>query len=221
MRLGFTGQAGSGKDTAAQMAQAIMPSHPIYSLAGPIKDVFDKAFKWDERHRDGELKEVRLDRFMINPLDLVIHASRQYNVHPKVATKAVELFLDVIQMHNVHVTVYNGVTVAIENLSPRIAYQVWGTEVWRKIGGDTFWMDIAPDDCIIPDIRFDNEASICDVLFEIQGKNHRTGSKVNQHASEAGISEELIDLTVHNTGTLVELQEKVVDALYCYGVQDE
>lgn len=220
MRLGFTGQAGSGKDTAAQMALTIMPSHPIYSLAGPIKDVFDKVFEWDERHRDGELKEVRLPRFLINPRELVAAAMNQYNVPSYVAYNAVQLFLKTITIHNVDVVYYNKVTVSVENLSPRIAYQVWGTDVWRKIGGDTFWTDIAPDDCIIPDIRFDNEASICDVLFEIQGKNHRTGSKVNQHASEAGISEELIDLTVHNTGTLVELQEKVVDALYCYGVQD-
>lgn len=220
MRLGFTGKAGSGKDTAAHMARSIMPSHPIYSLAGPIKDVFNKTFKWDKRHRDGELKEVRLPKFVVNPYELINTTAEQYGVTRPLAERAVDLFFTVLQIHNVDVVRYNSCTVGITNLSPRIAYQVWGTDVWRKVGGDTFWTDIAPEDCIIPDIRFDNEANICDLLFEIQGKNHRTGSKVNQHASEAGISEELIDLVVKNYGTLEELRDKVFDALYCYGVQD-
>ena len=220
MRLGFTGQAGSGKDTAARMALTVMPSHPIYSLAGPIKDVFDKAFKWDERHREGELKEVRLDRFMINPLALTMYTANMYNVSTKVAKEAVDLFLETLQIHNVMVTVYNGVTVSIENLSPRIAYQVWGSDVWREIAGENFWTDLAPEDCIIADVRFDNEANFCDILFKVEGKNQRTGGEVNQHISEAGVNPERIDYTIENTGTLDDLQRKVVDALYCYGVQD-
>ena len=221
MRLGFTGQAGSGKDTAARMALAIMPSHPIYSLAGPIKDVFDEAFGWTPAHREGHLKETRLSSFIICPMQLIRITAKQYNVTQVLAGQAVWKFLEVLKIHNVRLTKYNIATYKVDNLSPRIAYQVWGSDVWRNLGGETFWTDLAPDNCIIPDIRFDNEAGICDLLFEIQGKNQRTGGKVNQHASENGISEELVDLVVKNHGTLEELRDKVVDGLFCYAVQDD
>ncbi|CAM0104298.1 deoxynucleoside monophosphate kinase [Vibrio phage 526E57-1] len=220
MRLGFTGQAGSGKDTAARMALKVMPSHPIYSLAGPIKDVFDEAFGWDERHREGKLKETRLGSFIICPLQLIRITAKRYKVSQVLAGAAVWKFLEVLKIHNVRVTKYNIATYKIDNLSPRIAYQVWGSDVWRELGGENFWTNLAPEDCIIADVRFDNEAFFCDLLFKVEGKNQRTGSAVNQHISEAGVNPESIDHTIENTGTLDDLQRKVVDALYCFGVQD-
>ena len=220
MRLGFTGQAGSGKDTAARMALKVMASHPIYSLAGPIKDVFDEAFGWNERHREGGFKELRLRPFVIDPMQLIRITAKQYKVSQVLAGQAVWKFLEIIQIHNVRVTKYNIATYKIENLSPRIAYQVWGSEVWRELGGNDFWTNLAPDDCIIADVRFDNEANFCDLLFKVEGKNQRTGGAVNQHISEAGVNPERIDHIIENTGTLDDLQRKVVDALYCFGVQD-
>ena len=220
MRLGFTGKAGSGKDTAARMALKVMPSHPIYSLAGPIKDFFDDAFGWDESHREGDQKEVRQGKLLVDISRWTDLCVKMYGVSQLDAICAVTRFLNKIRQHSVRVFHYSQQLVTITNISPRIAYQVWGSDVWREIAGDNFWTDLAPEDCIIADVRFDNEANFCDILFKVEGKNQRTGGEVNQHISEAGVNPERIDYIIENTGTLDDLQRKVVDALYCYGVQD-
>ncbi len=220
MRLGFTGKAGSGKDTAAKMAMKVMPDHPIYSLAGPIKDFFEDAFGWDERHREGDQKEVRQGKLFVNISRWTDLCVKLYGVSHLDAVCAVTRFLNKIRQHSVRVFHYNQQLVTITNISPRIAYQVWGSDVWREIGGENFWTDLAPEDCILADVRFDNEAFFCDVLFEIKGKNQRTGVAVNQHISEAGVNPASVAFTIENTGTLDQLERKVVDALYCFGVND-
>lgn len=57
MIIGLSGKARSGKDTAANYICDRF-GFSKYSFAKPIKDCGELLFGWDERHRDGELKEV-------------------------------------------------------------------------------------------------------------------------------------------------------------------
>lgn len=64
--IGLAGQARSGKDTSGKILSDIL-GYPTYSLASPIKDVCNTIFGWDERHSNGELKEVTDEFWGISP----------------------------------------------------------------------------------------------------------------------------------------------------------
>ena len=55
--IGLTGKARSGKDTFAGYLSYVLKIPP-YALASPIKRNVNQMFGWDDRHSDGELKEV-------------------------------------------------------------------------------------------------------------------------------------------------------------------
>jgi hypothetical protein len=55
--IGIAGLARSGKDTAGKyLAKSL--GLETYALASPIKKIVNDMFGWDERHSDGELKEI-------------------------------------------------------------------------------------------------------------------------------------------------------------------
>lgn len=59
MIIGMVGKARSGKNTVADMLQQQLGSDvSIYAFADPIKETVNRMFGWDDRHRDGDLKEV-------------------------------------------------------------------------------------------------------------------------------------------------------------------
>lgn len=55
--IGLAGPARSGKDTAGHYLKQRLGIE-TYALASPIKVTINEFFGWDERHSDGELKEV-------------------------------------------------------------------------------------------------------------------------------------------------------------------
>lgn len=92
--------------------------------------------------------------------------------------------------------------------TPRHAMQTLGTEWGRECVGQNFWIEhmrnrIAntPGKIVIDDIRFDNEATICDFVVKITGR----GGIPGQHASEDGVSNWFIKF--ENIGTLSDLHE--------------
>lgn len=61
MIIGITGQKRSGKDTTANyIIESLIHKYNFktYHLASPIKKIARIMFGWDERHEDGDLKEV-------------------------------------------------------------------------------------------------------------------------------------------------------------------
>lgn len=55
--IGLAGPARSGKSTIGGFLRDLL-SVPTYALAGPIKEACNTIFGWDNRHAEGELKEV-------------------------------------------------------------------------------------------------------------------------------------------------------------------
>lgn len=112
-------------------------------------------------------------------------------------------------------------------VSPRQMMQWWGTEAVRVGAYENAWIDsvqakIDKSDArvfIISDTRFDNEAE------QITKNNlpnkalcirvHRGEKvKVNQHVSEAGISDHFVNYEVTNNGSITDLTEKLQDILF-------
>ena len=103
--------------------------------------------------------------------------------------------------------------------------QVIGTECGREYDKD-IWIKkmreqiaiyvpkfdiIAIDDC-----RFDNEPQLVKDLGGIVIEITRPGCVPDGHASEAGISSNLIDYHIFNNGTLEQLKEKVLSIIAEY-----
>jgi Deoxynucleotide monophosphate kinase len=97
-------------------------------------------------------------------------------------------------------------------MSLRQFLQRMGTEMGREVFGSLFWVDQLDKkidlhkNYVIPDVRFDNETTICDIIIEVHRPTVRTG---DPHASEQGVSDDLIDFIVKNDGTVEDLHRKV------------
>jgi len=114
------------------------------------------------------------------------------------------------------------------NCTPRKMMQTLGTEwgrgideeIWIKAKKAEITLHAATWEVIlIPDIRFDNEADLCDVVVQVVRPHHE--SDVGEHSSEDGVSPHLIDITVSNDGDLAALRDAtpevwqaVLDALF-------
>ena len=107
--------------------------------------------------------------------------------------------------------------------SPRYLLQTLGTEWGRELVGRRVWLDLAvrswwdvwQDDpeatIVVPDVRFENEASLIRQSGGEVWHIHRDVPGVAPHLSEAGIPLRLIDRLVANTGTVDELRERVAE----------
>lgn len=120
------------------------------------------------------------------------------------------------------------------HVSPRQLMQWWGTEAIREGAYQNAWIDcvkfdIDAENCpgqvaIVSDARFDNEVLAMHEAYpycweEMDGgiqviRTHR-GDKVQvtKHASEAGISNELVDFEITNDDTLDALSHKLMEVL--------
>ncbi len=96
--------------------------------------------------------------------------------------------------------------------TPRHTLQTLGTEWGRECLGEDFWVRIAQERIaalggfvVIDDIRFENEAALCDILVRVE----RPGcGGEDGHSSETG--EGLLpDVTIYNTQGVEELKLNV------------
>lgn len=92
--------------------------------------------------------------------------------------------------------------------------QKLGTEVVRESYGANAWVDVVarqindeqPERAVITDVRFDNEAEWLRSMDAPVVRITRPGvGPVNNHKSDAGISEHLVSVTVENDSTLEAL----------------
>lgn len=102
-------------------------------------------------------------------------------------------------------------------VSPRFLMQTLGTEWGRGMVNQQCWLLAAQrmveqqiNDLVIPDVRFENEANFIrkngGVLVHI---SRDSAEQVRAHASEAGVSLMPGDVQIDNSGSLVELREKL------------
>lgn len=58
MFVGLVGRSRSGKDTAAKYIKTLAPWYKIRRIAQPVKDSLKCLYSWDDRHIEGEWKEL-------------------------------------------------------------------------------------------------------------------------------------------------------------------
>lgn len=94
----------------------------------------------------------------------------------------------------------------LEGQTPRFAMQTLGTEWGRNLIGDSLWVHTAhdriaatPGNVVIENIRFANEAGLCDKVIQIVGR----GGLPDSHASEHGVQS--WDVQYTNDGTIREM----------------
>lgn len=207
MRYGITGIARSGKNVVADVLKLHFPHLPVIALADPIKEVFCKTFGWDERHRDGEFKERRFNTLYLDKEILATHTAYRYGVLKQVAMRAVNLLGEnLAKIEGVEV-LHQDNELVLKNVSPRMLYQIWGSDVWREIDPDGFWIKLLPKDCIVPDVRFDDEAKAMHKVIHVKRPN--TAAVARAHYSEDGISAKLVDHLIINDSSLEDLEDKV------------
>lgn len=90
--------------------------------------------------------------------------------------------------------------------------QVFGTEVIRQQYGQDAWVNLAakrinrePGNYVVTDVRFDNEAKMIHAIGGFMVRIERDGLTSDGHASEAGISDDLIDAVIKNNDTVESL----------------
>lgn len=65
--IGFTGVAGSGKNTAAAQLQTIHPHYQERAFADPIKEMLRRGLGLDNQQLNGNLKEEPLPLYNVSP----------------------------------------------------------------------------------------------------------------------------------------------------------
>lgn len=108
--------------------------------------------------------------------------------------------------------------------SPRQLLQSLGTEWGRGMVSESLWVDhlfrrldgltAAGVDAVVTDVRFDNEARLLRErynarIWQVIRPSGTVAGAAMQHASEAGISPELIDVTIGNSSGLTYLRQIV------------
>lgn len=181
MIIGLVGKAGVGKDTAAQILSKLK-NIPVASFARPLHEAAKFVFGDDclERDKKETPMPFGIDGFNKMLDDWLIPFLNTDEV--MFVTKEDPIFYS--HIHTVFIDMDSGLPygAVYEQLSPRKFMQLLGTEYFRFCKDDFFicLMQNAYKDVIIPDVRFENEAAICDLLIGI----HRDVPSVNSHSSE-------------------------------------
>lgn len=222
MRIGLIGLAGTGKDTVAGMLQEFT-GLPCIAFAKPLHDAALFTFGADCLSRDNKEREYPFgnkvfEQFYVYNMKFLSMLQERYGIITEDTVSKIASIRNVFTDADTK-RVY-------ETLSPRRLMQLYGTEYWRAIAPDIF-VDLIRDeydDAIIPDVRFANEAAICDLLIGVKRPNV---AAVVGHSSESlaqmldGMQEcessEIVEfenrpipcVVIDNNGTMDELRQKV------------
>ena len=181
--IGLNGIARSGKDTAAKFMKEFFEEKGMktasFYFAERLKDSVDTVFGFDERHRDGILKE---EIVCCNAkMDWVIKCMKDVLLHDVCETEnEANRLADFITLNLVATLMKESIAYSIEGdsytfmISPRRIYQVFGTDVVRANVKDSFWTDIVKNQILrsdadvvfVTDVRFDNECEMIEDLDE-------------------------------------------------------
>lgn len=189
--IGFTGKAGSGKDTAVDY---LVTRHGFvkHGFSSALYEEVSTAFGvTTERLKERATKEVMQDWLTLRT------CSDKAFVEMILASK--EKDLDTW-------------------CSPRYVLQRWGTE-YRRVQDDRYWimqMDSFADRAAsygkpgiaVPDCRFENEARWVLGQGGVVVRISRPGiTPVAEHSSEAELPSVLVDFSILNTGSVEDLHE--------------
>lgn len=210
MRIGITGLAASGKDTAAKILSEIS-GIKVARYAAPLKKA--ALFVFGSTFDNRDTKDVRVPFYGTALEDRAIEAAieLQHNLFSTARERAefAERF-----MHFVHIQ---------EELSPREFQQLVGTECARAVSSTVFkeYLKRKHAHAIIPDVRFKEEADAMNWLIVID----RDVPKLN-HPSEDfawnliqkyrdGHCDIRNTLYINNNGTIQELRTTLETICEC------
>lgn len=214
MIIGLVGKAGVGKDTAAQILSKLK-NMPIASFARPLHEAAKFVFGDDCLERDKKETSLPFGREGFGKL-------HDGWLIPFLETEEVQFLIkDNDQIfYNQIWSVFNDPVTGnfYEQLSPRKFMQLLGTEYFRFCMDKFFvrLMQKSYKDVIIPDVRFKNEAEICDLLIGI----YRDVPSVNSHVSERFADFLIEDEPDENFGKIRCDGGEWSDYLIIYNTQD-
>ena len=209
MRIGITGLAASGKDTAAEILSELS-GIKVARYAAPLKQA--ALFVFGSTFDNRDTKEVRVPFYGTALEDRAIEAAIELQ-HMLFRTERerdefAERFMQIVYPQ--------------EELSPREFQQLVGTECARAVSSTVFqdYLTRTHSYAIIPDVRFEEEADVLDWLIVID----RDVPKLN-HPSEdlawnllQGYPEDYLDdlgimnsAYINNNGTIQELRTELED----------
>lgn len=235
--IGLNGIARSGKDTAAKFMKEFFEEQGMktasFYFAERLKDTVDSIFGFDERHRDGILKEEIV--CCEAKLEWVIKCMKDVLLHDVCETEdEANRLADFITLNLLATLMKESIAYSVKGdifsfmISPRRIYQVFGTDVVRANVKDSFWTDIVKNQVIksdadvvfVTDVRFDNE---CEMLEEVDGSGIHSWifkverpnlkTKVTSHVSEKGISDCYVYSYLVNDKGLEEFKELIFKRL--------
>lgn len=193
MLIGISGKAGSGKDTIAEMIEKLVPWSSIYHLADPVKAAAMAIDPWVE---------------IGNNPDGTVHVCRYSGIVSKY-----------------------GESVAKQLPEVRRLYQRIGTEMGRNLFGENFWIDMMYDwyysrepfvTCVVPDVRFQNEAfavrNVGGIMVAVTRPDPYDLGENLRHASETELLRIDSDYTISNDGDMEALGMKVQALLMEIGI---
>lgn len=211
MIIGIVGKASVGKDTAAQILSKLK-NMPVASFARPLHEAAKFVFGNDCLEREKKELALPFDREGFDKMHDGWLIPFLETDEVRFITKDDQIFYN--QIYPVFNDPVSGNF--YEELSPRKFMQLLGTEYFRFCMDKFFvrLMHNSYEDVIIPDVRFENEAAICDFLIGI----YRDVPSVNSHSSE-DFAERLVDGADNDERGLVTAGNRKVDYLIVYNTQ--
>lgn len=204
MRLiGIAGKARHGKDSVAKVIKGYTGLE-TYALADPIKQCISEIFRLDERHTHGHLKETKR-WFFVPKMRHIVDTIEKYL--GEYEDPLIEFDSGIFERHGPDAAYDMFVSSVLNNntwfvyTSPRELFQKFGTDFGRKEYNDNIWLDLAPDECIISDIRFENEAQYVrdngGIIIHVDREN-MPETVVEEHSSEGGVEFKECDYKITN-----------------------
>lgn len=186
--IGFHGKARSGKDSAAGLLADILEREfpkaraMVKPLATPIKDMLHTLLlKTNWSKEDGGLVEI----------NDYVHGDRKDEPLPWLGVSARQMLQ----------------TLGTEWGRGMISEDLWLTLLERRIKAAQEW--VYPEAhhlfVIVPDIRYENEAEMCDRLFHMIRPDQEE-IPLSNHLSETGLTT-FFDARIYNDGSLSDLED--------------
>lgn len=228
--VGITGLAGSGKDTLAKRLKNHFDKTQgvnchILHFADRLKDLCADLVGWDMVLDSQRNESLYTDIFGsgVNSSGVMkyqrkhLKASFERNLGDICSEH--ELYRMLEQFYKIIIKPYSkGNKDGRVFITPRKLWQLVGTEVCRSVR-DSVWIDAFKADSnklmgkctylFVPDVRFDNEAAICDIVLGIEREDKTKLRDAGTHVSEKGVSR--VDFSVMNReGKLAEAVYEVI-----------
>ena len=111
----------------------------------------------------------------------------------------------------------------LDGITPRRIMQLAGTEFGRQMLNPDIWVRSAlrraskARGCVLSDVRFANEAEAIRKRNGVVIRLHRGDACKDAHASETPIPDDLVDIEIHNSGSVSETLDYAIEQLGKFG----